>query len=48
LTLGEVHSGSPKGADPARLQAVMAADRAVFVAEIVGAWDKREVLSEPW
>jgi len=48
LTLGKVHSGSAQGAEPAREEAVMTADRAVFVAEIVGAFDKCEELSEPW
>ncbi len=48
LTLGEVQSGSVTKPEPARLQAVETVDRAVFVARIVGARDKRKKLSPPW
>lgn len=47
LTLGAVHTGSVATPEPARRQAVEAADRAVFVAEIVGARDKKK-LPEVW
>jgi hypothetical protein len=48
LTLGEVQSGSVTNPEPARQKAVEGAAWAVFVARIVGAWNKRRKLSPPW